>query len=377
MHTAGGILWLVYRGPDSRAIAETIAQRVGAPVFALEDADGLDRHRCLFIYDAGVKRPRWAMRNQGNCNRQEFPCSVEIHQGRYARAIINQVVADYFTQFERNLGRWGLPWGARPANAWSPTRPKEVTEMELLLRRFGLLRETDLAPALRWAEQGEPATLFAMVCPDYSFSYDARRQALRYDGTNCLGSGVGLIARRTLAFLDAFTRIPLNPRPRILIGIADYEDEPANLQRLAETADSFAAKIRGSISALYAACRDRGIEAHVVGLREFFGRAAWQEEWTGSMTALDAALEAMTLLARARLLDGRRKLFERWYPGISMPETRRRLVRQSAEYTACGYLLGTRIHRPLVLGTNSIDMGWAYRLRAPALPVAYISRAYA
>jgi hypothetical protein len=227
-------------------------------------------------------------------------------------------------------------------------------------------------------EQETPSTLFAMVCPDYSFSKDSRNQALRYDGRNVVGCGVGLVALRTIAFLREFQQVAKQTRrsPTLLIGIADYEDTAENLARLGETEASFAHKVQGSIQAIGDAFASSGVPATVVGLRAFFGPDAWRHAWEQSHEAIRRSMLEMPLAERMRVVSGRRKLYARWYPGISLEESQARLERQGTEYTTCGHLLAAKVVRPLVLGTNSIDMSFFYRLRAPTLPVVYVSQAY-
>lgn len=92
----------------------------------------------------------------------------------------------------------------------------------------------------------KPIQLFVPMCPDFLYEDDR----VTYKG---LGSGIPLLFRRHMVFLNQV--VQLIPNAQVTIVLADHEGEPEELRRaLHVTSEEFAIKIRGSFEAIAAAC---------------------------------------------------------------------------------------------------------------------------
>ncbi len=388
MHDPDSFNFLVYKGSKSKMIAQQLENSINLSIFSEKKSFGLDKNECIFLFDKNTKRRKGVMTNQSLKNKQEYPYSIAIHKSKSERSIINQIKSDYFTNFNRNVSRWGFPWGDVKKsfknrdyfNTLSNSNDLLVKELCVKLKKFGLLtldkQSADLL--INWLNKSKnhESNVFVMVCPDYSFSYDSNNNALRYDNKNTLRDGIGLVAIKSLEFIRVFNELITKYQLKIkfTVGIADYEDTKENLARLKETKNSFDEKIKKSMGKIQSECDRAKINAKVIAIREFFGSKNWISEWKKSENIIKRTLKNMKKGEIKRLILNRRKLYSKWFPKITDTEVINRMISQGTEYTNCGFLFNKNFSNLLILGTNSINMEFYYRLRSPDLPILYVSK---
>ena len=364
------VAYVAYCGPLSQLVAEAVAERVGVQCVYRNDCDGLDKNLGVLLYDTPSCGRRGSMTNQGVKLKTEFAYSVAIYRIIRIEDFVTQICSDYFTNFSRNSCLWGFPWGfASKSYRRSPWSD--------LLRGAGIIRPPS-EYVTKWytLAQGGVSHVFIMLCPDYPTELHAGVK--RYTIAGELGSGIGVVAERSLSFLSKFSEYSKvhDLDVRVLLGVADYEDYSDNLARLNETASSFAAKIGGSIAAISSACSDFDLPITVFGIRSYFGRALWERESAISAAVLRSAFNNLTPKQYEQLILRRSKLYSKWYPDITPSQVLERCVFHGVEYANCGYLFSTQFENLLILGTNSLDMSLEYSSRNPNLALQYITSVY-
>ncbi len=384
------IQMIVFRGERSKEIAEMLKSKENVPIFFEDDSFGLDKNKCLFIFDKQTKKKKREMINQSLKNKGQYPYSIAILNNKRKQSIIRQIHSDYFTNFHRNIIQWGFPWGLIGKKEQEKNNliflesanDKMIKEFAYLLKKFGVLgiEKTNSQEMIAWLNNAKLITvnLFAMVCPDYSFSQDTNNNILRYTEENKLREGIGLVAIKTIDFLEQFSQIIRSFKLNICltIGIADYEDYAENLQRLNESKDSFDKKIKKSIQSIEEECKKREIEAKVIAIRSYFGDAAWEEAWRNSKEEIQIGINSLEKNKIDTLIRDRKELYSKWIKDIKDAEVLERIINQGTEYTTCGFLFSKKFENLLILGTNSINMEFFYKLRTKNLPVLYVTRVH-
>lgn len=381
---------IVFEGERSKEIARLLGLRENMSIFVKEDAFGLDKNKCLFIFDKETKRKNKEMINQALKNKSSYPYSIAILKDKKMLSLVNQIHSDYFINFNRNINRWGFPWGAIGKKEQEEgsivlldnSEDEMLREFGLLLKRFGVLGlEKNMHDKVRnWLEKArsDKVNLFSMVCPDYSFIQDPNNNSFKYNNDNKLREGIGLVAIKTLDFLEPFSRLirKFGLKIYITLGIADYEDYPENLERLGESKESFNKKVRKSIKCIKEKCAKMEIEAEVIAIRDYFGETVWREVWGDSKKEIENRMNSIEKSKISKMVEDRKELYSKWFPNIKDKEVFQRMVNQGTEYTSCGFLFSNLLRDLLILGTNSINMEFFYRLKAENLPVLYVTRVH-
>jgi len=384
------VQFVVYNGIKSKEIAQLLEKKHKISIFHEEEAFGIDKNKCLYLFDAITKKKKGVMINQSLKNQQDYSYSIAIFRLNRLNSLVDQISSDYFINIERNITRWGFPWGEIRRKdklrdnlfALTEHNDKAVREFFLTLRRFGVLtiKKDNSDKIIEWINDSKTkeANIFVMVCPDYSFAYDSNDNILRYDTNNTLREGVGLVAIKSLEFLKCLSDLIAKHklRVKVIIGISDYEDTDDNLFRLKETKSSFYEKIKKSIKNIQTECCKINLNFEVIGIREYFGERLWLSRWEESEKLIKEEIEKIGGEELNKMISNRKKLYLRWLPDISNDSVLKKMISQGTEYTNCGYLFAQKVPNLLILGTNSIDMTSFYKLRANNLPIVYITKIY-
>ncbi|MAG39724.1 hypothetical protein CMI41_02045 [Candidatus Pacearchaeota archaeon] len=379
---------IIYTGPKSRKVAKILKNKYFVPTFSQHQSFGMDKNKCLYLFDSKTDKKRKVMINQSITNKTDYPFSVAIFRLSCLKSIVEQIKSDYFEKFERNIFHYGFPWGEIRKkdklrdNAISLINHKNRIAKDLfsVFRNSGVLEisKEDSWAFVQWVKKSEKqeVSLFVMVCPDYSFSSD--KDILRYSLDNKLSGGIGLVAVKSLEFLSYLNEIIAKHKLKIkvIVGIADYEDHDENLKRLNETKQSFKDKIKKSIRQINLESKRMDLNCQVVGIREHFGERLWSQEWEESRKIIKEELEKLSDNELKKMIFDRKILYSRWFPKIKDKEVLERMIDHGTEYTTCGYLFSNEIDNLIILGANSIDMSLYYRLRQQKSPVLYITKVH-
>lgn len=390
MQIKSPITSIVFSGIKSENISKKIASNKNIMVCSEEDSFGLDKNKVLFLFDKNTKRKRKNFINQSFRNNTNYPHSIAILQTNFERSIVNQICADYFENFNRNIDIFGFPWGKiskkheQENNLYLLERNEDpmFSDVANFLKKNGVFKIEfeNYKQIVSWLNNSKinKCNIFAMVCPDYSFDYDQNKNILRYSTENKLEEGIGLVAIKTLDFLEDFGKIISKYKLDIemIIGIADYEDYESNLKRLNETKESFNKKIEKSISKIKEECFARKIKADVFSIRKYFGEELFESVWIKSNENIREKLKILSEHQLNKMIENRKKLYSKWFPNILDKEVFERFINQGTEYTTCGDLFSKKIDNLLILGTNSINMELFYKLNAPNTPVLYVTNVH-
>ena len=175
-------------------------------------------------------------------------------------SIINQIKSDYFINVERNINKFGYPWGVCSRKHRKKDMLYQYSKSsDLLVKSFAIFlktlnpvisRKSDLLSVFKWIKQGRAKELniFIMICPDYDCYLDTSGRSLKYKFNNILDCGVGLIAEKAIDTVLKFERFARENGINFhyIFGMADYEDSDENLKFFQETSQSFKKKINQS-----------------------------------------------------------------------------------------------------------------------------------
>lgn len=239
--------------------------------------------------------------------------------------------------------------------------------------------------------RGESATIFACVCPDYS--YQETGKAVPYEYTfNELGSGIGLVANRLLSILPKlyeFFRTG-DIHMHFAIAIADYEaDSKETLERIGVSYDEFITRLKSSQNALHQAvlAQVHNISLTAPLLKENIVESGKKIDWNN---LLDQAQEKIMTndfgwLGKDEdapsiemIFNSRLPLYKRWYgQEKSKEELMQVLISQGAEYSAETRVVYEKFPNPLILGADHIAMAPFMQVLVPnGIPVLYLKRIY-
>ncbi len=197
------------------------------------------------------------------------------------------------------------------------------------------------------ALKGEPSTIFAGVCPDYTVGSDNR-----YTFAS-LGDGVGLVAKRVLKAIQALWPVLRNRgvKAKFVVAIGDFEAGEETCGRLGITREEFHARLRCSQAAFRDQC-DPSLPLETPFATEI-------GDWDGTMArgkqaVLDNRLSGLLKLDDGdvkQICAGRASLYERWYgAGVNALEV---LRRQAPEYMAMSTIANENFPNTLVLGGDA------------------------
>ncbi len=385
--------FVVYDGEKSKKVAEYLSKHYKIRIVSEKDSWGIDKFRSLFLFDKKSKKRIGCMVNQSFKNKKPYPFSVAIFRIGLLNVISNQIYSDYLRDFEKNIKKYGYPWGNirkkdKNRNFFDSIQEHGsgfIKDFAHLLKSTGIIEigQEKFDNISKWLETSKKirANVFIMVCPDYAYERESGK-GFRYSGENKLNEGIGLVSRKSLEFLQKFSLF-MNKNKlkiRIIIGIADYEDTGENLSRLDETKATFHNKITQSLKKVDKEMKNMmknlNISYKVVLIRESFGNRIWDLEWNESEKAIKKMIAGLNNKTLKNLLKERKKLYLKWYKNIDDKETLERFIKQGTEYTTCGYLFNRSFKNLMIIGTNSINMELFYKIRAKDMPVLYITEVY-
>ena len=184
------------------------------------------------------------------------------------------------------------------------------------------------------------------TCPAYP------NRSGRYHKVYTLGSGVSLLTKLHLPFLERLAAIV--PTARVTILVADFEAEDRIIRRATGlTRDAFVQRVRATTEATAALMRPRGWNAQPFSeyLPTFAEERGRSIDWIRSVPAFMPQLRADTL--------ARRDFYRLYYPDANDHQMIARTVKAAAEYTVLGRTASLR--GQIVVNHCTTSLAWYLR----------------
>ncbi len=190
------------------------------------------------------------------------------------------------------------------------------------------------------------------TCPAYP------NRSGRYHRVGTLGSGVSLLTRLHLPFLERLAT--LMPTARVTILVADFEAEDRVLRRATGlTRDAFVDRVRKTAAATHALVRPFGWNARLFSefMPSFLEARDEAAQWIRSVASFEPQLRADTL--------ARRGFYRLYYPNGSFHRMLGRTVKAAAEYTVLGTEAAGR--GLIIVNHTTTSLAWYLRTEAAFL----------
>lgn len=184
------------------------------------------------------------------------------------------------------------------------------------------------------------------TCPAYP------NRSGRYHKVYTLGSGVSLLTKLHLPFLERLAKAV--PTARITILVADFEAEDRIIRRATGlTREAFVQRVRSTAEATAALMRPHGWNAALFSefLPNFAERRLEAIGWIRSVPAFLPQLQADTL--------ARRDFYRLYYPCANASQMIARTVKAAAEYTVLGNEAAGR--GQIVVNHSTTSLAWYLR----------------
>jgi len=190
------------------------------------------------------------------------------------------------------------------------------------------------------------------TCPAYP------NRSGRYHRVHTLGSGVSLLTRLHLPFLERLAA--LIPMIRVTILVADFEAEDRILrQATGLTREAFIDRVHRTAAATRALVRPFGWNAKLFSdfMPSFLEARTQAVKWIGSVPAFDPQLRADTL--------ARSDFYRLYYPNGTFNRMMGRTIKAAAEYTVLGDEAAAR--GLIIVNHTTTSLSWYLRTQAAFL----------
>lgn len=227
------------------------------------------------------------------------------------------------------------------------------------------------------AQSGQKTTIIAPVCPDYA-AEEVGTNIYRYT-FDSVGNEIGLVAQRLLNNLPTISDIFKDMKLDVdfIVALGDFEAFSINTQnRVGANEATLISRFRISQSRFNKACT---VPVQTILFTDLVqGKDDWNKRYKIIFDAYNAGNRGNTQLSHSdmvKIMQSRRKLYQRWHRPAPGSDLLNILNAQAAEYSTMGSIISDSFENPMILGSDHFRM-LPFFLYSRALPTIYLKQNY-